>query len=57
MKSLNNRYRPPRIQYNLDDWTKKKNVQLKASAASEAPQAPRRPRGPKSKKNKREPGQ
>ena len=54
MKSLNNRYRPPRIQYNLDDWTKKKNVQLKASAASEAP---RRPRGPKSKKNKREPGQ
>jgi hypothetical protein len=57
MKSLNNRYRPPRIQYNLDDWTKKKNVQLKASAASEASQARRQPRGPKSKKNKREPGQ
>jgi hypothetical protein len=44
MKSLNNRYRPPRMQYKLDDWTRKKNVPVRAP-------------GPKSKKNKRGPGQ
>jgi hypothetical protein len=26
MKSLANRYRPPRMQYRLDDWNKKKNI-------------------------------
>jgi hypothetical protein len=25
MKSTTNRYRPPRIRYELDDWRKKKN--------------------------------
>ncbi|MGB7567068.1 MAG: hypothetical protein WBM07_04355 [Chitinivibrionales bacterium] len=50
MKSLNNRYRPPRMQYKLDDWAKKKNDRLKASEASEASEISR---GPKSKKNKR----
>ena len=48
MKSLNNRYRPPRMQYKLDDWAKKKNDRLKASDL---------PRGLKSKKNKRTHGQ
>jgi hypothetical protein len=25
MKSTTNRYRPPRVQYRLDDWNKKKS--------------------------------
>jgi hypothetical protein len=29
MKSTTNRYRPPRVQYRLDDWTRKKNVPSK----------------------------
>jgi hypothetical protein len=28
MKSVNNRYRPPRMQYQVDDWNKK-NVSIK----------------------------
>jgi hypothetical protein len=25
MKSTDNRYRPPKVRYNLDGWTRKKN--------------------------------
>jgi len=32
MKSTTNRYRPPRVQYALDTWSKQKNNAAKTSA-------------------------
>jgi hypothetical protein len=35
MKSTDNRYRPPRVQYNIDDWSRKKPMPDKDRMFSE----------------------